>query len=90
MPDLNWGEPPPRYGRTYHRHMLIAKRLRERKGEWAWLVFNSARGAANAARVAEMGLSPAYEPAGDFEAMTRTVDGEFRMYVRFLGDGPDD
>lgn len=91
MDELQWGDPPRRDGRrSYHRHELVAKRLKARQGEWAWLVFNSARGASNAASTAALGGIPAYEPAGDFEAVHRLVDGEHRMYVRYLGDGADE
>lgn len=89
MDELEWGAPPKREGRTYHRHGLIARRLRARRGEWAWVVYNSNRGAANAATKASLGEGP-YEPAGDFEAVYREVEGEYRMYVRYLGDGPDE
>ena len=90
MDDLDWGAPPRREGRTYHRHELVAKRLKARKGEWAWVVYNSPRGASHAASKASLGETPAYAPAGDFEAVYRLVDGEHRMYIRFLGDGPDE
>lgn len=90
MDELEWGDPPQREGRTYHRHWQIAKRLRARKGEWAHVTYNSARGATHAASKASLGETLAYTPAGDFEAVYRRVNDEHRMYIRFLGDGPDD
>lgn len=90
MDELEWGDPPRHEGRTYHRHQQIAKSLRDRKGEWAHVTYNSARAATHAASKANRGGILAYTPAGDFEAVYRQIDGEYRMYIRFLGDGPDE
>ena len=87
MSELSGARPAP--GRSYHRHELIAKRLKARTGEWAWIVYSSGKGALKAAGCIALGYWEAYAPAGDFEADHRKVDGQWRVYLRYLGDGPD-
>jgi len=68
----------------------IADALRGRPGEWAVIKVyeskqhSSARG--YSARVVG-GKTKAYEPAGHFEAATRLIDGEIRVYARYVGTG---
>lgn len=64
----------------------IAAQLTERPGEWAHI-----RSGATPARAASLahhvraGTSRAFRPKGAFEAKSRTVDGQFRVYARYVG-----
>lgn len=68
----------------------IASALKARPGEWAAIKsydlkqHSSARG--YSARV-NGGKTGAFAPAGHFEAATRQIDGEIRVYARFVGQG---
>ena len=70
----------------------IAAALRENPQRWA-LVREGGRerGAYDAARstatVITRGRIAAFQPTGDFEAVTRTVAGQVRVYARYLPGG---
>ncbi|MFE0101193.1 hypothetical protein [Streptomyces sp. NPDC059009] len=87
---LRFEEPPPRtwrQGRVDHRAAAAA--LRKRPGEWAMVgTYASANAACGAAHRIKTGTYRAYVPTGTFEATTRTVDGEARLYVRYMGQRP--
>jgi hypothetical protein len=72
--------------RQRHEHYKAAAALRERPGEWAMVrtaaTSNAARSAASQIRE---GRLTAYRPAGEFDATSRTVGGEFRVYARYVG-----
>lgn len=90
MSEFEWEDPPETTRRVYRRHDTIARQLRGRQGEWAKVaVCRSDPGARNLANRVRSGLTVAYLPAGDFEAVVREVDGEFRVYARYLGEGRD-
>ncbi|MGW7413410.1 hypothetical protein [Streptomyces sp. NPDC054863] len=80
--------PPPAGKNT--KHNRAAQALRARPEEWA-VVQRSASPAcaASAAQAIRTGRLAAYAPAGDFQAIARTVDGsgnvEHRVYVRYVG-----
>lgn len=90
--------PPPARGATKGPRVLrpsardIAAALREHPDRWA-LVREGIRerGAYDAARSAAAGITggrvAAFQPAGDFEAVTRTVAGQVRVYARYLPGG---
>ncbi|MEU3522307.1 hypothetical protein AB0E62_00260 [Streptomyces sp. NPDC038707] len=90
--NLKWEEPPTRRshgGRPYGtgKHAEIAARLRRRPGRWAVVgAFKSTSVSASMARSIRAGVNmSAYTPAGTFEAVARTVDGEHRVYARYVG-----
>lgn len=91
MSDVVWEDPPPVTERTYCKHSAIAEKLRSRKGEWGRVAVcatvTKARVMASGIR---RGVSRAYQPRGDFDAIHRFVDGEYRVYARYLGDGGDE
>lgn len=69
-------------------HLRTAAALRERPGEWAFVRTAASHSAAKcgAYQIAAGNLH-SYQPRGHFEAAARTVDGEHRIYVRFVGGG---
>jgi hypothetical protein len=81
------GPPPVRNTSPRGHHVEAAKQLEERPGEWAIVGKYAHSGSASAvARQVRSGLIPAYAPGGTFEAQARTVDGEARVYARFVGE----
>jgi len=77
------GPPPP----AETKHGKIARALRGRPSEWAVVqrVASIAR-AASAAQAIRSAKLNAYEPAGAFQAVARTVEGEHRVYARYIGE----
>jgi len=85
---LTW-EPPPQPDRV-KRHPWMqgaAAKLKRRKGEWAHVAtYDTPQSAASVAYLIRAG-SRHFAPAGAFEAKARTVDGERRVYARYVGEG---
>ncbi len=85
---FRWENPPPdakgRNGKSLITHELIASRLRGRPGHWALIHTTSAPSAIP--RNITLGRIRAYAPAGTFQAVSRRVGDEFRIYVRFVGE----
>jgi hypothetical protein len=91
MSELKFETPPAQRRITWGRHYEVASRLRAKPGEWAVVgVYNASNTAASIARQVNRGAMAAYQPAGSFEAMSRTVDGEYRAYARFVGEKTDE
>ena len=92
---IRFEEPPPpahpRYApRSRDVAPNVAAELKGAKGDWALVKeFSEQRAgtARSAARVINQGTIPAYRPAGAFEAVTRTVDNQVRLYARYVGLG---
>lgn len=86
---LRWEGPPPevRANRATYKTKwaAIAATLRQHPGEWAVIeakaTHNAASSTANAIR------SGVYRDMtrGEFEAASRAVDGEYRVYARYVG-----
>jgi hypothetical protein len=86
MSELVWEEPPARTSRTATRdHAAIAAQLKSRPGQWAVIEAGERNNMNNVAMRIKRGDLPAYRPAGAFEAVTRTKDGEVRVYARYTG-----
>lgn len=89
MSEIKFDGPPPERKRGSiedQSHQPIAEALKERAGEWAVVrVSKTASAASSAANYIRNAKGSAYGPAGSFEAVSRKVDGEFRVYARFLG-----
>lgn len=87
---LTWEEPPPVEGIHFFpkgkgKHFDIAEELRAKPNEWAMIgTYGSRPSAAAMAYLIRSGGSVAY-PFGDFEAVSRTVNNEYRLYVRYVG-----
>jgi hypothetical protein len=84
------GPPPTAHGTSKGHHADAARELRERPEEWAIVGVYAHSGSAGAVALqVRKGSIAAYEPAGAFEAKARTVNGEARVYARYVGD-PDE
>lgn len=87
--EFRW-ETPPAKGQLRRRtkYAPIAQQLRRSPGRWALIRtchnMATARCLASALRRGQM---PAFRPLGSFEALHRMVDGEPRVYARFVGGG---
>lgn len=68
--------------------MKVAQKLKENPGQWQLAGVSTTRqGSVSMARAIKTGRTSTWHPAGDFEAVSRTEDGEFRVYARYLGEG---
>ncbi|SOE25648.1 hypothetical protein [Streptomyces sp. OK228] len=86
---LHFEDPPPaaRLGSRVD-HAAVAAELKARPGEWAIVGTHATGGAANtAAGRIKSGHPHAYRPAGAFDAVGRTVNGEHRTYAMYRGEG---
>lgn len=91
---LIWEEPPPckkpqkakSPGRPASAWQEEAAQLRARSGSWARIgVKPTSHQAGNLAADIRSGRLGVFAPAGSFEAVARHVDGEYRVYARFVG-----
>ncbi|MGW1998390.1 hypothetical protein [Embleya sp. NPDC001921] len=79
-------EEPPASKRSSNPTIAIAAALKARPNEWAIVHVAAASALANnKATQIRAGRARAFTPAGAFEAKTRVVDGEYRVYARFVG-----
>jgi hypothetical protein len=86
--DIVFENPPkirrPRSGTA--NHQAITDALRARPGEWGIVkVAITASAARAAAFQIRNGMIMAYAPEGAYEAAARDVEGEHRVYARFVG-----
>ncbi|MFF7837621.1 hypothetical protein ACFZC6_02110 [Streptomyces ossamyceticus] len=83
--------PAPEPFRRLETRQAFAEALRSKPGEWALLGKYSTPGTmrqeAYAVRQALDPKDQPFAPAGSFEAEARSVCGEFRVYVRYVGGG---
>ena len=92
MTDLVFEEPPPAARGARHRsaHTGYAAQMREHPGQWARIVVANSRAAADSlAYQVKTGRLRAYLPSGSYEAVARTINGEHRVYARYIGEGGD-
>ncbi len=91
---IRWEAPPPAHPRSERPRgpksalSPLADELRARPGEWA-IVFEGAQQQGKASGMAahiRLGQVQAFTPTGDFDAVTRTVDGLARVYARYIGE----
>lgn len=84
-------EPLPESGSSRGKNAAIAAQLRARPGEWAHVltVASKATAGSTAHQIRTARLKP-YAPVGAFEARSRKVDGEYRVYARFVGTSEPD
>ncbi len=93
MSIIRWEDPPahgsgsPGRGKQSIGHELIAVQLRRKPGEWA-LIYELKTTPALATEINQGKLRP-YQPAGTYEAVSRQVDGLFRVYARYIGQVSD-
>ena len=81
-------ENPPRPGGSRTDWGQVAAELRENPGKWALVGTAPTKGAA-AAKAYQIKTAKAvpFTPAGSFDATSRAVDGEFRIYACCLETG---
>lgn len=92
---LRFDEPAPSVPRTQENREQAADALRTRPGVWALLGQVSSSGAARQyayeIRRALHTCNACFAPDGAFETEARTLQGEHRVYARYVGpDGGDD
>lgn len=93
MTEVTWSKPPPAAngGKSQRegaeRHRELARQLKDSPGEWAHVATKrTSRLAGSHAHDIRRATLAAYRPAGSFEAVARTVDGEHRVYARYVGE----
>ena len=90
MSVISWEEPPPDRRHATgkpSKWLKIAQALREQPGQWAHV---DTRPRPNIAAATANGINRGIYggmPVGDFEAVSRIVDGQARVYVRYIGGG---
>lgn len=87
---LRFEEPPPKSNRPgkQTKHERIASKLIARPGEWACIgTYSTAPSSNSIAHMIRHGKATAYQPAESFEAVSRLVNGEHRVYARYVGPG---
>lgn len=80
--EITWETPPNTSIGRPARYVHILNTLRNRPNEWARLEVPGLKTQSSLATSINQGRIKGSEPAGSFEAVTRTVDGETRLYVR--------
>lgn len=89
MSEFRFEEPPAPFQKPRGDQAKAAKALMERPGEWGMVtVCRSGGSSSSMARAIRKGVSKTWQPAGDFEALARKVNGEYRVYARYMPD-PD-
>lgn len=87
MSKFRFEEPPASQLGRPSSHTEAAKALMERPGEWGMITVCSTSGSSSStARAIRKGVSKTWQPAGDFEAVARKVDGQYRVYARYMPD----
>jgi hypothetical protein len=85
MTDLTWEEPPPAKQRSFAG---VGDALRARPGQWARIAEYPGRPVASMLVVRiRTGAVRYWQPAGSFEAVSRTVDDKTCVFARYVGDG---
>ena len=91
--EIVWEAPPPsrqgQGGGRPSRMDPLAAALRTRPGEWALAYQCEASNVASRRMYGiTRGIAASFRPAGAFEATSRKVDGEYRVYARYVGEQP--
>ncbi len=89
---IRWEEPPDRkhghggYRPVHHRWTAIGKALAQRPNRWALvLLCDNATSAGSVAYQIRRGQYVDLLTIGEFDAVARTIDGEHRLYARYIG-----
>lgn len=84
---LRFEEPPPSNGKGRIAWPPVADELRANPEDWAVVAICTRRAAASGkAQMIKSGAVPAFRPKGSFEATYRSVEDEFRVYARYVGN----
>lgn len=88
---IAWEEPPPANHGRGPSHEPLAAALRAKPGEWAHvLTYDTSATSAMTAGHIRRGVGVAWRPAGAYEAASRKVNGENRVYARYVGEEEPD
>jgi len=88
MADIIFEDLPPAGRTSVQETRAAAQALREHPGQWARVrTFAGSAGSRKYAYAIKHGVPAAWRPAGAFDATARAVDGEFRVYARYVGAG---
>ncbi|WP_420783049.1 hypothetical protein [Streptomyces sp. LPB2020-019-1HS] len=69
-----------------HRYSETAQILKSKPMKWARILQRARRGdAATTAYQIRKGILAAFRPAGSFEAKSRTKEGNYYVYARYVG-----
>lgn len=93
MTEMKWEDPPgaKRGEGAQGKHIIIAAELRGRPGAWARVAtYRNQRTAGSIAYGIRKGIQRAYEPAGAFEAVSRSDSEGYQVYARYVGVPEDE
>jgi len=80
------GEPPTSRRQSKYDHDGIAAALQENPGQWAEVPMDDSTDQARRGLAASIRQGDAaYAPPGAFEGKSRTVDGEVKVFARYVG-----
>lgn len=86
MNEIVFEEPPSRGPRGAWAYEVV-RQLRANPDAWARVAaFDKAERASATAYAIKNGLNRAWGSKGDFEAAARKVEGEHRVYARYVGE----
>lgn len=86
--EMVWEEPPrlPLEAAPRASHHALARQLRAKPGEWGRIgSYSSAESASATAYTVRHAKVTAWVPEGHYEAVARKVEGEYRVYARYVG-----
>jgi hypothetical protein len=85
---LRWEEPPARRNGVVRDWVAIAADLKAQPGEWAIIAVcvNQPLAGQTARQVRDSSYAALRD--GRYEAKARSVDGEHRVYARYVGETP--
>jgi hypothetical protein len=89
---IRWENPPPagrgdqRGRRPTDQYDRIVAALQARPGRWA-VITESVKDRPGLANHIRSGAIAAFAPRGDFDAVQRRVNGVYRVYACYYGDG---
>lgn len=88
---MKFDDPAPNFPSYSGSLELVVEELKMNPDRWAVFTYTGGRRTKGAARQAayeiRRGMPTPFAPAGAFEADTRVVTGETRIYVRYVGTG---
>ena len=85
--EVIWEDPPGPLRTGSVSHLGVAQELRDNPGRWGIVkVHGKAQDSSSMANTIRKGVTGAWKPAGAFEAAARTVNGEHRVYARYVGE----
>lgn len=92
MTSIVFEEPPAsKRGAKSTRHRDVVAQLKARPGEWARIRTGTTRASVDScAQQIRTGRLVAYNPAGTFEAVGRTVEGAYVVFARYIAKDGDD